>query len=414
MHSELSKTFVRRGLAVAVAVSALLPMAGCSWLHFGTQDEDTYDYRKAKPRQLPLEVPPDLSQLPRDDRFTLPATAANGKSTDTGKPASASATGTAPVVNAAVAAQTAPAGLAVAPESVSAHLVRSGSERWLSVTVSPELAYSTLRDLWVSMGFTLVRDEPAIGLLETDWQENRPVVNEDGLRNALHRAFGAFDSTGERLRYRARFEATTTEITITERGMVEELQGAFKDTSKWQLEPPNPDLEIEMLRRLMQRLAPAQTAAVAVATADTGASSASTPAAAPAVAAAATPAPDLAHKVTTDGVLTLQVEDTVEHVWRRVGVALDRLGFTIEDRQRDKRVYVVRYLDPDYEISEREKRSWWSKMFNADARVPEQQFRISVVSKDKLSVVQVLDRDGRPDASPTAPHIIDQLFGQLR
>ena len=139
-----------------------------------------------------------------------------------------------------------------------------------------------------------------------------------------------------------------------------------------------------------------------------------TPAAAPAVAAAATPAPDLAHKVTTDGVLTLQVEDTVEHVWRRVGVALDRLGFTIEDRQRDKRVYVVRYLDPDYEISEREKRSWWSKMFNADARVPEQQFRISVVSKDKLSVVQVLDRDGRPDASPTAPHIIDQLFGQLR
>jgi outer membrane protein assembly factor BamC len=405
-------------LVSTAVLLALLQVSGCSWLHFGTQDEDAYDYRKAKPRQLPLEVPPDLSQLPRDDRYALPSS--SGKPNDSNSAAGAAAPATGAVVNGASAAQTAPAGLAVVPSSASARLMRSGSERWLTVTVTPELAYSTLRDLWVGMGYKMATDDPAVGILETEWLERRPIVNEDGLRNALHRAFGAFDSTGERVRYRARFERNSdasTDITISARGMVEVLQGAFKDTSKWQIEPANPDLEVEMLQRLAQRLTASQPVAVATATTTPAGSAAPAVTTNPSVATAVpepTPTTETAHKVTSDGVLTLQVEDTLEHVWRRVGVALDRLGFTIEDRQRDKRVYVVRYLDPDYEASEREKRSWWNRMFNSDAPVSEQQFRISLVTKANVTVIQVLDRNNRPDASPTAPRIIDQLFGQLR
>jgi outer membrane protein assembly factor BamC len=416
LHASQPLFRIRRpALSVALAFAAASSLGGCSWLHFG-ENQDTYDYRKVQVRNLPLEVPPDLSQLPKDDQYVIPAATS---SASTKPAASAPAGGTAPVVNAAVVAQTTPAGVVVAGASGNARILRDGSERWLNVSVTPELAYSTLRDLWVSQGFKIVRDEPALGLLETDWNESHPVVTEDGIRNLLHKALGAFDSAGERTRYRAQFERNpdgSTDVMITQRGMVEILQGLNHETSKWQVAPSSPDLELEQLQRLKLRLMPQQ--AVAVASVTSTSSTAVAPAAVSVVkaepaAASTTMASDLAHKVSVDGVLTVQLEDTPERAWRRVGVALDRLGFTIEDRLRDKHAYTVRYLDPDYEAAEREKRSWWNRVFNAEAPVPEQQFRISLTQKNNLVIVQVQDKDGHADTSATARHIVDQLYDQL-
>lgn len=421
MHAT-QPVFSARRLAQSVALVFVTSatLGGCSWLHFG-ENPETYDYRKVQVRSLPLEVPPDLSQLPKDEQFALPASNASKPATPaTQAPAAANAA--APVVNGAVVALTAPAGVAVVPVASNARILRNGSERWLNVTVSPELAYSTLRDLWVSQGFKIAKDEPALGLLETEWAETKVAVNEDGLRNALHRVLGAFDSGSERNRYRAQFERNadgSTDIMITQRGMIEVFQGSNGDTSKWQLTPANSDLELEQLKRLKQRLAPqAAVAPVAVAsvtsTTTAVAATPSEPAPAAPAATEVSTATEQAHKVSADGVLTVQLEDTLERAWRRVGVALDRQGFTVEDRLRAKHAYNVRYLDPEYEAAEHEKRSWWNRVFNSEAPVAEQQFHITLVSKGNVVVVQVLDKDDHIDRSSTARHIIDQLYEQLR
>jgi len=303
----------------------------------------------------------------------------------------------------------------VAPANPNAHIVRDGSARWLAADVSPELAYATIKDLWVSQGYKIVRDEPLIGLLETDWAERHPQIDEDMLRNGLHKALGAFDSNGERDRFRARIDRTasnTTEVTITHRAMVEIVTGVYKDSSKWQRAPSEPELEVEMLQRLALRLAPAQPLRVAV----TGGAAAAPVAAVPAPQAPAdAPAPaSRVHKVASGGTMTLQVEDSLDRTWRLVGVALDRGGFTVEERRRDRNAYLVRYLDPDYEAAEREKRGWWDRIFNADAKVPEQQFLIAVSANGTMTGVEVQDKDGRPDNSATGRHILDQLMEQLQ
>src|SRR5208283_4853888 len=126
---------------------------------------------------------------------------------------------------------------------------------------------------------------------------------------------------GERYKYRARIERTaknTSEITITERGLEEVFEGPLHETTKWQFHPESPELEAEMLQRVALRFVPVQPVQAAVAP------------------SSAAPADSRVHKVTAGGLVTLQVEDTLDHTWRKVGLALDRGGFTIEDRSRDK------------------------------------------------------------------------------
>jgi outer membrane protein assembly factor BamC len=418
---------------VAAWIGGTTLLGGCSWLHFGSSDEEAYDYRKSKPRQEPLEVPPDLSQLPKDERFALPS--ANGAKSAAAATATPAATvavvpagaataanaGTAPVIDPAAAAQLTPAGLSVAPAATNAHIERDGNFRWLAVDASPELVYTTLKSLWINLGYKIDVDEPLIGIVETNWAEVHPEMDEDVIRNGLHKAFGAFDSNGVRNRFRARIERTasnSTEVFITHRTMEEVLQGVYKDSSKWQMRPADPELEVEMLRRLAVRLMPAQPLRVAVADGTAAAATAVAPAAVASTAAEdkalLSPAPSRVHKVASGGAMTLQVEDSIDHVWRQVGGALDRGGFTVEERRREKRIYAVRYLDPDYEASEREKRSWWDRVFNSDAKVPEQQFLIALTSTGSATSIEVQDRDGRPDGGATARRIVDQLMEQLR
>jgi len=425
-HGRAAPGRGRCALALVIGLSVFA--TGCSWLHFGESDDNTYDYRKSKPRQEPLEVPPDLSQLPKDERFALPSASTAGtagaSSAGGAKPAPAAVAGPAanPAPVAAVAAGDAtgiaPAGLQVAPATPGARIVRDGSQRWLAVDASPEVAYATIKDLWVSMGLKIQVDEPLIGLLQTNWTEIRPKVDEDSLRNGLHKLLGAFDSNGERNMYTARIERTprnTADITITHRGMVEVYTSRQQDNTVWQYRPSDPELEAEMLQRVAERFAPAPPLRVAVAdsvAAPAGAAPAA--AAVPAVPTTDITPPSRVHKVTAGGQVTLQVEDGLDNTWRRVGIALDRGGFTIAERHRDRNVYAVRYLDPDYEASEREKRSWWDRVFNSDAKVPEQQFLIAVRANGPSTSVEVQDKDGHPDASPTALRIIDQLAEQLR
>ncbi len=411
------------GLGMTVISSAVATLGACSWLHFGEQQDEAYDYRKAKTRQQPLEVPPDLTPLPKDERFSVPAPAAAAKPAAETAPGAAAAA--APVV--APGAMVAPAGVTVDPAVPGARIVRDGSQRWLAVNASPEVAYATVRDVLVSQGFKIAVDDPTLGLLETEWAQTRPHLGEGGSNNLLKRILGNFDSNGEQNKFRARIERTaanTAEITITHRGLEEVFTSPQRDTTKWQARAPDPELEAILLQRVALRFAGVQPAvavapAVAVPAAPAVLVAAAPPAAPAPVAAApaavsATASDARVHKVTAGGQVTLQIEDDLEHAWRRVGIALDRGGFTIEDRSRDRHQYSVRYLDPEYEASEKEKRGWWDRLFNADAKIPEQEFQIAVTANGAVSVVEVRGKDGKPDNGSTAHRIIDQLIEDLR
>jgi outer membrane protein assembly factor BamC len=110
---------------------------------------------------------------------------------------------------------------------------------------------------------------------------------------------------------------------------------------------------------------------------------------------------------------SVEIAEPFDRAWRRVGLALDRGAFTVEDRDRTKGTYFVRYLDPEFEAKQRDSQHWWSKMFS-DPKIVAQQFRLSVEASGNLSSVRVLDKDGKPEESATRDKILAQLTEQLK
>lgn len=374
----------------AAALAVAVMVAGCSTASLTT---DKIEYQSV-PAPRTLEVPPDLSQLPRDDRFAVPERGA----------ATASATTTA----AASRAQPRPGAVtAVAPTTANARIVREGSQRWLEVGVAPEQAFNVVREFLPTIGLQIEREDAAVGVVETAWAENRANLPQPLLRGLLGRLLGQVFSTGEMDKFRFRVERTaanTSEIFVSHRGMVEVFTSQAQDMTKWQPRPSDPELEAEVLQRLALRFAPAA--------AQPGMTTAG--AAAPGAVAAA-PA-QIARVLPADGTspARVSIDEPFDRAWRRVGLALDRGGFTVEDRDRARGLYFVRYLDPQVEQKQRDAQGFFSKLFGRDAKIDAQQFRVVVAAEGERTVVTVQDRDGKPDGGPTAGKILAQINEQLR
>ena len=111
------------------------------------------------------------------------------------------------------------------------------------------------------------------------------------------------------------------------------------------------------------------------------------------------------------GAEALEVFEPFDRVWRRVGLALDRVGFTVEDRDRQKGVYFVRYADPE---TEKDSRGLLARMFSSDSKVKPEQFRVQITQAGTSSQVNVLNKEGAADASRTAQRILALLHEQLK
>ena len=206
-------------------------------------------------------------------------------------------------------------------------------------------------------------------------------------------------STSERDKFRTRLERSTepgmTEVYISHRGMEEVYVTADRDQTKWQPRPPDPDLEAEMLRRLMSRFGVQQERVKAV----------------------ATQAPPRATLLKgQDGAGVLSVNDQFDRAWRRVGLALDRVGFTVEDRDRSKGLYFVRYVDPDADNATAQPKGFFAKLnpFRSKPKPSSERFRVEVKNADSVSEVSVLNQDGRQEKSDTANRILSLLYEQLK
>jgi outer membrane protein assembly factor BamC len=384
-----TKSFVA---ATALALAGLV--AGCSTANLAP---DRIEYQSA-PAPRTLEIPPDLTQLPRDDRFTVPDRA--GATTSVTASAAAAA-----------ASRGQPRGgtaLAVAPVVPNARIEREGTQRWLAVDVPPEQAYNVVREFLPTIGLQIEREDAKTGIVETAWAENRASLPQSMIRGLLGRFLGQVYSTGEMDKFRFRVERTaanTSEVFVSHRGMVEVFTSQAQDSTKWQPRPSDPELEVELLQRLAQRFAPlpAQAAAAGAGAAAVGGVPIAT-------------VPDIARLLPADASnpARVSINEPFDRAWRRVGLALDRGGFTVEDRDRARGLYFVRYLDPEIEQKQRDSQGIFSKMFGRDAKVEAQQFRVLVAAAGERTVVTVQDREGKPDASPTSGKILAQINDQLR
>ncbi|NWG30945.1 MAG: outer membrane protein assembly factor BamC [Rhodocyclaceae bacterium] len=341
-----------------------------------------------------LEVPPDLTQPSRDDRYAVPDITPKGSATYS-EYASERKGGT-----------TTAAATPVLPNAEKMRIERAGSQRWLVVAGTPEQLWPQIKEFWQELGFIIDLELPEAGVMETDWAENRAKIPQDIIRSTIGKVFDSLYSTPERDKFRTRIEKGTepgtVEIYISHRGMYEVYVTEGKDQTRWQPRPPDPELEAEMLRRLMVRLGVEETRAKTLMAADK--------------------APERAKLARApDGTGTLLIEEPFDRAWRRVGLALDRVGFTVEDRDRSQGLYYVRYIDPEADPKKKgEGEGWLSKLnplnlFKSKPEVdPKQQYRIHVQGNGPESNVRVLTREGGADNSETAKKILGLLFDQLK
>ena len=374
--------------------AALGSLAACSTLNEKLQG-DKLDYKSTASKSVTLEVPPDLSQLSRDSRYQPTADGT----------VSASTIAAAPRAGAASAANGAQA---VAPNQVGdVRLERAGSQRWLVSKQTPEQLWPQLEAFWQERGFGLEIEQREAGVMETDWVENRSKIPQDFIRSTIGKVFDGLYDSGERDRFRTRLERGpdgTTEIYISHRGVAEVYTGSARDgTTAWQPRPSDPGLEAMMLSRLMLKLGGQEEQAQAVA-ANGAASAASAPEGAPRARLVNNGAPGAG----------LQVDDAFDRAWRRVGLALDRSGFTVEDRDRAQGLYFVRYVDPKQR--DKGEPGFFSKLFGGkdDNQASLARYRISLKGQADSTLVTVLDNQGAPETGDAAKRILERLATDLR
>jgi len=387
MTNRTNKTLATPGAARVLTLTAIaLSLAGCTTIF----ESDKVDYRGAK-KAANLEVPPDLTALQRDNRYAVPD--GKGVATASGFQQQMGAQG----AMAPVGGSLQPIG-PVSTDAVSVQ--RNGDQRWLVVKQTPEQLWPQLRQFWEEQGFAIETESSTTGTMETAWVENRSKIPQDFIRNAIGRVFDRAYSTGERDKFRTRLERLpdgSTEVWVSHRGAEEVLTGPQNETTTWTSRPNDPGLESQFLGRMVAMLTGSKEVATAEATV-----------------ANAPVAPQHA-KLVGD---TVEVDEGFDRAWRRVGLALDRVGFTVEDRDRVQGIYFVRYVDPD---AAEQKEGFFKRLFSwggksEDELKEAQRYRVLVKTEQgaNVSKVTVQNNEGQADTSPTAGKILNLLHTELK
>jgi outer membrane protein assembly factor BamC len=353
-----------------ILLGMTMPISGCAIYNLydaTASNASGLEYQTVVDRTPPLEVPPDLTGPDTEGRYIVPdlkpieskTYSAYSKERADGEKG----------IN-----------TRLLPEKSDESMVRierSGTQRWLVVKSEPEIVWPIIKDFWKEMGFGIKVEIPEAGVIETDWAENRAITPQNILLRKV--------STIELDKFRTRLErgdGGTTEIFISHRRMEEQ--------------PSDPDLEAEMLAQLVMYFGVAKEQARSIVN--------------------STKVKDRAYlNLENSGVLTL--EEAFDRSWRRVGLALDRIGFTVEDRDRSAGIYFVRYVDPENKIIVEP--GAWDK-FNPfsendeDDKPRPKEYRVLITGTESGSEVKVVNVDGSHQKSDIADRILNLLYEQLR
>ncbi|MEC5396935.1 outer membrane protein assembly factor BamC [Uliginosibacterium sp. H1] len=376
---------VRNGAVLACA----LGLAACS----STGDhKNPTGYESSVPaKKSTLEVPPDLMAPTADGRFAMPDSSRGSAtlSTYSSRPAEAAAAS--------------PVRSSMTEVAAKMRIMRAGTQRWLVVPGTTTEWWTKTREFWLDSGFTLKSESPNTLVMETDWAENRANIPQDIVRSALSSVIGTLWSNSERDKFRTRLEPGqepgTVEIYISHRGVDEVFIEESNTQTRWQSRPPDPNLEAEMLVNMMTRFAGVKKEEATQTVA----------------AAAAAPSDRAQLGKDADGASQLLLKDPIDRAWRQVGLSLDRVGLVVEDRDRAKGYYVVRYVMP--EDVERKDSGIMSKLaFWRDDKGNSitGEYRIAVAGDAAQSTVRVLNKEGVVVKTDSARQILSLLYEQLK
>jgi outer membrane protein assembly factor BamC len=350
--------------------------------------DQTLEYKKQREAADNLEIPPDLTGGDFDDAMDVPDV--GGSMTyseyvgERGKRREIAASGD------------------VLPDVKNVELRRDGDNRWLEITGSPQQVWPRVVSFWRQQGILLAEQDPAAGVMKTDWLENRAEIRKDFVTNVMRKVVDGLYATSTRDQYRVRIEpgltSGTTDLYLTHRAMEERFASNVvgEDTqSIWEPAPSDPGKEAEMLRRLMVYLGVTEQRADRQ------------------LAEQQPQASKSRLETGPGGETTLVISEEYRYAWRLTGVALDRVGFAVEDRDRSQGVYYVRYDDPS---KGQEKEGWTSKLafWRSNDVDTVTQYQVKLTGDGNQTRVVVRDRVGRRDDSATANRILTLLSEQIR
>lgn len=314
----------------------------------------------------PLEVPPDLTQPDIQAGMRLPQLASQQDNLQI-------------------------SGGKVAPlDYGKARLVRDGSLRWLEVASPIDELWGSALYFFRGLGFKITKEDQSLGVIETDWLENRVDIPT----NWLAKVFSKLYDSGLMDRYRIRLERSAdkqhTLVFIAHRGLKEVFGGEDKqglsETKGWVPRESDPELENEMLQRFAIYLGGAKTELAKQAE-------------------QIKQQTEFATLGQQDGLQVLKIDEGFARGWRRVGLALDRMGVLIEDRNRSKGAYFVKLS----EALLNEETGLFAKLFSGKDEVTQSQYLLRLIEKDNQTLVAVFDRQGQAVSSKLAERILKQI-----
>jgi outer membrane protein assembly factor BamC len=349
-------------------------------------------YRTQQETVDDLEIPPDLTRSTIQDAMGVPGGGAASYEEYTSRRDEVGGT------------SQAAAGSEVLPEFENLSFQRDGDQRWLLIQSTPQQIWPRVVDFWRSNGLLLVEQDPAIGIMKTDWLESRADIKMGTLTEFFRKAVGGLYSSATRDQFRVRLEPGlepgTTELYLTHRGMEEKLVenvSGQADTTYWTPRPNDPGIEAAMLRSLMVHLGVTKEEAERL---------------------TATPEESQLRSrlFKSDEENFLSIREGFARAWRLTGVALDRIGFAVEDRDRSAGIYYVRYnrLESDKE----KKKGFFSKLAfwrDDDEEIDESvQYRVALSEQGEETRVEVRNQQGERDNSSVAQRILTLIHEQIR
>ncbi|MEK7992139.1 MAG: outer membrane protein assembly factor BamC [Thiotrichaceae bacterium] len=366
-----------RRLTLLSCLFLLLTTSGCSLLRGLDSTGGDADYKKST--TLPsLEVPPDLTYT-TDEQLQIPQKGEAATYSEFGQQQPETIITGQPNE--------------ILPQTSKVELVRDADKRWLTVADDIEVVWVQVKNFWENSGLALERIEPKIGIMETAWLENRADIPNDALRSLLGRISNIIYSSPTRDKFRTRLErgiqAGTTEVYLTHTG-VEEVEFS-ENQFEWRSRPSNPELEAEMLNRLLVFLGVDKSKAEALIAEES-----------------TTPKPERATLSISDNRAALIVHEEYEQTWRLTGLALDKIGFTVEDRNRERGLYYVKYRDPEMRGK---KRGFFSRVFGK--KEIDEDYIVQLKPVDAETRLIILDKDEEPETSKTAQRILTLLHEEL-